>query len=242
MTHSSDRPDDDPAPHANSASHPALGVTAAKTASPEPTSDDRSNPVQAAMENVTAQLAEAKSPVEAIETAARGVPEIAQETLKTVQSAAEEASRQTAEIVAPAVTDMQAKTAQAYKETTAVAQAGLQEVAEMQAKTAKAYKDTAAVAQTGLQDMALGFSDLNWKLLQFARVNMQNSVNFVQELAGARSLPDILRVQAAYMQTQSRTFNDQMRELQTLTSGLTQSAAAPFKEQVRTAGRLFTSC
>lgn len=208
MTHSSDRPDDDPLYPADSVPHPAY-----KDLAPETPADEHSGNLQAVMDDLAADLAEAKSPQQMIEEAARDVSIAAEETAQTVRGAAEKGTQQATEAVA-----------------------------DMQAKTAKAYDETANAAQAGLQDMAASFSDLNWKLMQFARVNMQNSVNFVQELAAARSLPDILRVQATYMQTQSRAFNDQMRELQTLTAGLTQSTAAPFKEQARNAGRLFTSC
>ena len=56
-------------------------------------------------------------------------------------------------------------------------------------------------------------SELNKKLMDCAQKNLATTFDFAQKLAQAKSLPDVLRIQTEFFQTQLKSLNEQAQDL-----------------------------
>jgi hypothetical protein len=93
----------------------------------------------------------------------------------------------------------------------------------------EAYETIAHAVRASLEEVAAGFGLFNSKLLEFGRVNAENNVAFMQNIAGIRSVRDAVDLQTAYLRGQYEAAAAQLRELQTLTTEIAEKATAPFK-------------
>lgn len=115
-------------------------------------------------------------------------------------------------------------------------------VSEFYNSTTEAYEGAAQAMRASAEGFASAITQLNWKLFEFGRVNAQNNMNFVREVAGVRSMRDLVDVQTAYMRGQYEALTTQLRELQTLTTELAGKTSEPFKEQIARATQLPRIC
>jgi hypothetical protein len=108
--------------------------------------------------------------------------------------------------------------------------------------TTDAYETASQALRASTQEFATGLAQLNWKLLEFGRLNAQSNFDFVQSISRARTVRDLVDLQTAYMRGQYDALNNQFRELQTLTAALAGKTAAPLKEQLTRATQLPRIC
>lgn len=78
-------------------------------------------------------------------------------------------------------------------------------------------EDFSAMMATARNDAAV----FSIKLMEFAQANAQNSFELARAYSHARSMPEILNVQADYLKRQMELLNTQARELQALTAKVT---------------------
>lgn len=115
-------------------------------------------------------------------------------------------------------------------------------VSDFYNSTTEAYEGAAQAMRASAEGFASAITQLNWKLFEFGRVNAQNNMNFVREVAGVRSMRDLVDVQTAYMRGQYEALTTQLRELQTLTTELAGKTSEPFKEQIARTTQLPRIC
>jgi hypothetical protein len=104
------------------------------------------------------------------------------------------------------------------------------------------YENLFHALRTSFEELATGISQLNWKLMEFGRVNAESNLAFVQNAAGIRNVREAVDVQTAHLREQYEAGVAQMRELQALTAEIAEKTAAPFKQQFERAGQMFRSC
>jgi hypothetical protein len=73
---------------------------------------------------------------------------------------------------------------------------------------------------------------VNCKLLDFARANVNSGLDYVKDLAAARSPARIMRLQVEYWHDCLETFVSQTQELRALSAELVADANAPLREHV----------
>lgn len=99
--------------------------------------------------------------------------------------------------------------------------------------------ETAADAmRVSAEQLAAGMTALNMKLFEFGRANAQQHLTYMQHVAGARSVRDLVDVQASYVREQCDALTRQLHELRDLSTEIAGKTAEPFKDQfVRAAQR-----
>jgi hypothetical protein len=118
----------------------------------------------------------------------------------------------------------------------------LEDLQQFYAAGTEACETIAQAMRTSLEEFAAGMGQLNNKLLEFGRVNAQNNMAFMQNVAGVRNVRDAVDVQTAYMRGQYDAAATQLRELQALSTEIAEKAAAPFKQQMIRSTQMFRSC
>jgi hypothetical protein len=118
----------------------------------------------------------------------------------------------------------------------------LEDLQQFYAAGTEACETIAQAMRTSLEEFAAGMGQLNNKLMEFGRVNAQNNMTFMQNVAGVRNVRDAVDVQTAYMREQYDAAATQLRELQTLSTEIAEKAAAPFKQQMIRSTQMFRSC
>jgi hypothetical protein len=74
---------------------------------------------------------------------------------------------------------------------------------------------------------------VNCKLLDFARANVNSSLDYVKDLAAARSPVRVMRLQMEFWQDCLETFASQAQELRALSAELAANANEPLRQQMR---------
>ena len=74
---------------------------------------------------------------------------------------------------------------------------------------------------------------LNRKVIEFAQRNINSGFDLAKSLAGARSLSEVMELQAAYWHEQLDTFGTQAEEVRSLSNQVTADALRPVQEQVK---------
>ena len=80
---------------------------------------------------------------------------------------------------------------------------------------------------------AQGTLAVNCKLLDFARANINSGLDYVKDLAAARSPVRVMRLQMEFWQDCLETFASQAQELRTLSAELVANANEPLRQQMR---------
>ena len=73
----------------------------------------------------------------------------------------------------------------------------------------------------------------NRKIIDIAQRNVNSGFDLAKSLAGAKNLPEMVELQAAYWQKQSGTLTSQAEEVLALTTKIAAAAGEPLKEQVK---------
>lgn len=118
----------------------------------------------------------------------------------------------------------------------------LEDLQGVYAAGAESYETITQAVRTSVEECAAGLGQFNNKLMEFGRLNAQNNMAFMQNVAGIRSVRDAVDLQTAYMREQYEATAAQLRELQTLTAEIAEKATAPFKQQLANSTQIFRSC
>lgn len=152
------------------------------------------------------------------------------------------------DLVTEAAGDVMAPVAEAVAETPAepVVEAVTETVVEPAVETVAAVAETAAaVAEKPVEVMKKLDAELptsfvtatkslqafSTKALEAYKANAAASVEYVQALAGVRSVSEAIALQSEHMRKQYETFSAQAKELTALAQQVAVDAAAPLKEQ-----------
>jgi phasin len=78
-----------------------------------------------------------------------------------------------------------------------------------------------------------GAAALNRKVIDIAQRNINSGFDLAKSLAGARSLAEIMELQAAYWRKQFDTLGAQAEEVRSLSNQVTADAVRPVQQQVK---------
>ena len=78
-----------------------------------------------------------------------------------------------------------------------------------------------------------GAATLNRKVIDIAQRNINSGFDLAKSLAGARSLAEIMELQAAYWRKQFDTLGAQAEEVRSLSNQVTADAVRPVQQQVK---------
>jgi hypothetical protein len=67
--------------------------------------------------------------------------------------------------------------------------------------------------QNGMAAAPWSSSEMNKKMTEYARRNVDTAFDYAQKLTQAKSLPDLMRIQSEYFQTQLSSLTEQAKDL-----------------------------
>ena len=100
-----------------------------------------------------------------------------------------------------------------------------------------AFAGAAETFERSFKEASQGTIAVNRKLIDFARTNINSSLEHVRDLAEARSPVRIMRLQMEYWQDCLETFASQAQELRVLTAELVTRASEPVRQHMRNGPR-----
>jgi phasin len=117
---------------------------------------------------------------------------------------------------------------------------GVRSIAEKTvAHTREAYEHSKDALEGGLDALERSFDAagqgslaLNHKLIEIAQRNVNSGFSLARSLAAAKTLPDVVEVQATYWRNWLGTFTAQAEELRALSANVTADTAEPIKAHV----------
>jgi phasin len=117
---------------------------------------------------------------------------------------------------------------------------GVRSIAEKTvAQTREAYEQSKDALQAGLEALERSFDAagqgslaLNHKVIEIAQRNVNSGFTIAKSLAAAKTLPEVVEVQAAYWRNWLGTFTAQAEELRALSTKVTADTAEPIKAHV----------
>lgn len=154
------------------------------------------------------------------------VPDLAAEAAKAM-SAHLEATQDTIAESAPHF--QPEKTAEAIEH--AVAQS-IEAGKKAQAQAATIFDQVSQSFKAAITDAGSDAALITFTLLEFAQANARNNYQLAQDYAGARSVPEIVNVQAAYFKRQVELMNRHSSELRKAAAEITSKKAAQIQASV----------
>ena len=117
---------------------------------------------------------------------------------------------------------------------------GVRSIAEKTvAQTREAYEQSKDALEAGLEALERSFDAagqgslaLSHKLIEIAQRNVNSGFTIVRSLAAAKTLPEVVEVQAAYWRNWVATCAAQAEELRALSTKVTADTAEPIKAHV----------
>jgi phasin len=117
---------------------------------------------------------------------------------------------------------------------------GVRSIAERTvARTREAYEHSKDALEAGLEALERSFDAagqgslaLNHKVIEIAQRNVNSGFTIAKSLAAAKTLPEVVEVQAAYWRNWLGTFTAQAEELRALSTKVTADTAEPIKAHV----------
>jgi phasin len=117
---------------------------------------------------------------------------------------------------------------------------GVRSIAEKTvAQAREAYEHSKDALEAGLDALERSFDAagqgslvLNHKLIEIAQRNVNSGFTIAKSLAAAKTIPEVVEVQAAYWRNWLGTFTAQAEELRALSAKVTADTAEPIKAQV----------
>jgi phasin len=107
------------------------------------------------------------------------------------------------------------------------------------AQTREAYEHSKDALEAGLEALERSFDAagqgslaLNHKVIEIAQRNVNSGFTIAKSLAAAKTLPEVVQVQAAYWRNWLGTFTAQAEELRALSTKVTADTAEPIKAHV----------
>ena len=167
-------------------------------------------------------------PEEHVQPAAEqpSIPDLAAEAAEAM-SAHLEATQDTIEESAPAFEHE--KPAEAIEH--AVGQS-IEAGKKAQAQAATIFDQVSQSFKAAITDAGSDAALITFTLLEFAQANARNNYQLAQDYAGARSVPEIVNVQAAYFKRQVELMNRHSSELRKVAAEITSKKAAQIQASV----------
>jgi hypothetical protein len=154
------------------------------------------------------------------------IPDLATEAAEAM-SAHLKATQDTIEEAAPAF--------QPQKTTEAIEHAVAQSIdagKKAQAQAATIFDQVSQSFKAAIDDAGSEAALITFTLLEFAQANARNNYQLAQDYAGARSVPEIVNVQAAYFKRQVELMNRHSSELRKAAAEITSKKAAQIQASV----------
>lgn len=154
------------------------------------------------------------------------IPDLAAEAAEAM-SAHLEATQDTIEESAPAFEP--AKPAEAIER---VVTQSIEAGKKAQAEAATIFDHVSQSFKAAMTDAGSDAALITFTLLEFAQANARNNYQLAQDYAGARSVPEIVNVQAAYFKRQVELMNRHSSELRKVAAEITSKKAAQIQASV----------
>jgi hypothetical protein len=129
----------------------------------------------------------------------------------------------------PSIPDLAAEAAEAIER--AVAQS-IEAGKKAQAQAATIFDQVSQSFKAAITDAGSDAALITFTLLEFAQANARNNYQLAQDYAGARSVPEIVNVQAAYFKRQVELMNRHSSELRKAAAEITSKKAAQIQASV----------
>jgi hypothetical protein len=101
-----------------------------------------------------------------------------------------------------------------------------------QAQAATIFDQVSQSFKAAITDAGSDAALITFTLLEFAQANARNNYQLAQDYAGARSVPEIVNVQAAYFKRQLELMNRHSSELRKVAAEITSKKAAQIQASV----------
>ncbi len=103
-------------------------------------------------------------------------------------------------------------------------------------KTFEMFDQLSSTFKTAMEDARNDATLISFKLLEFAQKTLRNNVEFAQGCASAKTVPDVLSLQTAYLKRQFELMNQQAVEIRLLTTEMASKKAVQFQSQIKYPG------
>ena len=113
-----------------------------------------------------------------------------------------------------------------------VAEKNLAQTREVYEHSKDALEAVLETLERSVDAVGQGTIALNHKVLEIAQRNINSGFSLARSLAGAKNLPEVIELQAAYWRRQFSALAAQAEELRMLSTQVTADAAKPIEEQV----------
>ena len=114
----------------------------------------------------------------------------------------------------------------------ALAEKSVTQTREAYNRSADAFQASVATFERSFDAAGQGAAAFNRKIVDIARRNVNSGFDLAKSLAGAKSLADMMELQAAYWRKQFDTLTAQAEEVRALSTKVTADAATPIKARV----------
>jgi phasin len=114
----------------------------------------------------------------------------------------------------------------------ALAEKSVTQTRETYSRSADAFEASVATFERSFDAAGQGAAAFNRKIVDIARRNVNSGFDLAKSLAGAKSLADMVELQAAYWRKQFDILTAQAEEVRALSTKVTADAAAPIKARV----------
>ena len=118
---------------------------------------------------------------------------------------------------------------QAPEQMRALAEKGLSQARDSYAKFKDAAESHNGTVEAVFASASKGASEYTAKLVEFMKANSSASLDFAQELLGAKSPSDAFSLWSGHARSQLETFQSQAKELVELTQRIAAETAEPIK-------------
>jgi phasin len=114
----------------------------------------------------------------------------------------------------------------------ALAEKSVTQTRETYSRSADAFEASVATFERSFDAAGQGAAAFNRKIVDIARRNVNSGFDLAKSLAGAKSLADMVELQAAYWRKQFDILTAQAEEVRALSTKVTADTAAPIKARV----------
>ncbi len=115
------------------------------------------------------------------------------------------------------------------KDMRAMAEASFEQARQAFDKFMESARTTAGNMEERRETVRAGAKEIGSKAVAYAEKNVQASLDYAQSLLKAKDLPEVMRLQTEYVQSQMRSLAEQASEMGQIVSRAAMDAAKPEK-------------
>ena len=113
-----------------------------------------------------------------------------------------------------------------------IAEQGVQQAKEAYSRIRTAAEEATDVMEDTYATATKGATEFNLKALEALRANVNAAFDYASEMAGAKTLSEVVELAASHMRKQYDALSAQTKELSALAHKVTSETAEPFKAGV----------